>query len=72
MSRGLDRWFDSVWLDWLNAVLLVGAVTVAAVAALIRQTDVLICAMLWVWTVCAVSVGYALASKRRKRRGDGR
>jgi hypothetical protein len=63
-----DRWVDSIWFDRVNAVLLVGAVTVAAIAALIRQTDVFVCAMLWVWTVCAIATGYKVGVHRERRR----
>lgn len=67
-----DKWFDSIWFDRLNAWLLVGAVTVAAVAALIRQTGVFVCAMLWIWTVCAVASGYNLGKYRERRKGRHR
>ena len=70
MTHLLDRMVDSPWLDRVNAVMLVGAVTVAAIAAVIRQTDIFVCAMLWVWTVCAVSTGYGMGKHReRTRRG---
>lgn len=65
----VDRWFDSVWFDRLNAWLLIGAVTMAAVAALIRQTGVLVCCLLWIWTVCAISSGYSVGVHRERRRG---
>lgn len=65
---GWKDWYDSVWFDRVNAILLVGAVTVGAVAALIRQTDVFICAMLWIWTVCAISTGYSLGVHRERQR----
>ena len=64
----LDRALDSPWFDRANAVLLVGSVTVAAVAALIRQTAVFVVAMLWIWTVCAISTGYSLGVRRRRGR----
>jgi hypothetical protein len=64
----VNRVVDSVWFDRANAVLLIGAVTAGAIAALIRQTSVFVIAMLWIWTVCAISTGYSLGLHRQRGR----
>ncbi len=69
IATRVDRWFDSIWFDRLNAVLLVGAVTLGAVAALIRQTYVFVAALIWIWTVCAIASGYSIGVHRERRKG---
>jgi hypothetical protein len=68
----MDRMFASVWFDRVNAVFLVTAVTLGAVAALIRQTGLFICTMLWIWTVCALGTGYGMGRHNERLRHDRR
>jgi hypothetical protein len=67
-----DRMLESAWFDRINGVLLVASVTVAAIAAVLRQEDVLVCAMLWVWTVVAIATGYGVGKHHERVRHEPR